>query len=457
MGVTKARLTVHQAVVLGFSGAILLGTALLALPLASRGGHAPSLLDALFTATSATCVTGLTVVDTATQYNWLGRLIILALIQVGGLGYMTMATLLALMVGRRLYIRQTLFVAGEHGEIGLGDARQMLKYIAKFTFLCEGIGALVLAARFAADFPWPRALAYGVFHSVSAFCNAGFDILGLDFGPFSSFTHYRGDPVFSLTIPLLLIAGGLGFVVFAEIQQKRQWRPLSAHSKAVLVYSAALLFFATCAFLAFESHNPQTLGGLPALPRAALAFFQAATPRTAGFSMSDQAALTYPSVFLCCVLMFIGASPGGTGGGIKTTTVAVLTAMMAAFARGREEVVHFERKIPAEVINRAVGLFVGSLALIVLVSLILMITEFPFGPTPTAAKVPLYLLFEVCSAFGTVGLSCGVTPHLTPAGRLAIIATMFAGRVGILTLLLAVAERRAPAKVHFPEGRIVVG
>lgn len=445
-----------RAVTLGFALVITLGGLALSLPYCSNGHRAPHPLDAFFTATSATCVTGLVPVDTATQYNWLGQLVTLLLIQIGGLGYMTAGTVLAVMLGRRLYLRRMVLMAGERGEMQLGDARTMARYIFRFTFLCEGLGAAVLALRFSRDFPLGKAVAFGIYHAVSAFCNAGFDILGRDFGAFASLGPYAGDPVVTAAVSLLIIFGGVGFVVVAEVSRKREWASLSAHAKAAIAYTVILICLGTALFWALEAGNVRTLGRMSFGRALASAYFQSVTPRTAGFSMFAQEEMRIASVLLGSVLMFIGASPGGTGGGIKTTTLAVLLAMVRAFTRGSEEVTLFERRIPVSTVNKAVGLTLVAGTLVVLATTILAATEHMIFPITSYAKAPLFLLFEVCSAFGTVGLSCGVTPNLSAVGKVVIMLTMFAGRVGVLTLLLAAAARR-PEKVHFPEGRIGVG
>jgi trk system potassium uptake protein TrkH len=453
---SKGPTSLPRAVTLGFALIIAVGGLLLSLPLCSNGYRAPHPLDAIFTACSATCVTGLVPLDTATQYNWLGQAVVLLLIQVGGLGYMTAGTILAILLGRRLYLRRMVLLAAERGELEVGDAKAMARYIAGFTFTCEGIGAAILTLRFMADFPFRKALAFGVFHAVSAFCNAGFDILGRDTGEFASLSHYAGDPVVTAVVSLLIILGGVGFIVVAEVSRKRQWGPLSAHAKAVIAYTVGLIVLGTALFWAAEASNARTLGQMPLGRALGSAYFQSVTPRTAGFSMFVQEEMRAPSVVLACVLMFVGASPGGTGGGIKVSTLAVLLAMVRSFSRGSEEVTLFERRVPQSTVNRAAGLALLSASVVVVATTVLVTTEHLIYPLLSFAKAPLFLLFEVCSAFGTVGLSCGVTRYLSPVGKVVIMTTMFAGRVGVLTLLLAAAARR-PERVHFPEGRIAIG
>ncbi|MDI6869976.1 MAG: TrkH family potassium uptake protein [Bacillota bacterium] len=433
-----------QVLVFGFAGMILVGALLLSLPIASQSGTPTGILDALFTATSAVCVTGLVVVDTADHYSLFGELVILLLIQAGGLGFMTVSTLVALVLGRRIGLHERLVIReGFNQEELTGIVRLVLKVLAT-TVIAEAAGALLLSTRFIPDFGLARGVYFSIFHAVSAFNNAGFDLMG----SFRSLTAYATDPVVTLTVMALVVTGGIGFTVITDVAQKRRFRQLTLHSKVVLVVTAFLLFFGALTIWLLERRNPLTIGGLGPGGQFLASLFQAVTPRTAGFNTIDIAAMYSSTWVFLIILMFIGASPGSTGGGVKTTTVGVLLATVWSTIRGDDDVVVMQRRIPLDIVRRA--LTIVSLAIMVLLVAAMVLWH-------TEHLAMIRLMFEATSAFGTVGLTTGITPTLSAGGRLMIIALMFTGRVGPLTLAAAIAARQKPAHFREPEGRIMVG
>lgn len=430
-----------QTIVAGFAGIILLGALLLSLPAASESGTSPPLLTALFTATSAVCVTGLVVVDTATTWSLFGELVILVLIQIGGLGYMAVATLLAILLGRRIGLRERVALQESHNLYTIGGIVRFTRAILRLTLSIEAVGALLLAIRWIPEFGPGLGLYYAVFHAVSAFNNAGFDLMG----GFRSLTPFVSDPAVNLIIAALIIVGGLGFIVLIDLGSPRR---LNLHAKVVLATTAILIGLGTVLVLLIEAANPATLGPLSVPQKLLAAFFQGVTPRTGGFNTVDIARMYEPTLMLLIVLMFIGASPGGTGGGIKTTTFVVPLMVIKAMLQGRQDAEVFHRRLDPVVAYRAVTIALLGVAFVVTMAVLLSITE----------RVPfLQAAFETVSAFGTVGLSTGITPSLTTAGRIIIIATVFTGRVGLLTVAFALTRRQRPANYRYPEERILVG
>lgn len=433
-----------RILVLGFLAIILLGTLLLMLPQAT-GGEGLSLLQALFTSTSAVCVTGLVVVDTGTTFTTLGQVIILLLIQVGGLGFMTMATMIFMALGRKISFRNRLLIQESLNQPTLQGMVRFVRVILFYTLLVEGIAAVILSLRFVGEMGWARGIYFGIFHSVSAFCNAGFDIMG----NFTSLTSYKGDLVVNLTIMALLILGGLGFTVIGDLAHN--WRKpsrLGFHSKLVLLLTGLLLVSAFLVIFALEFSNPATLAELPWSEKILGSAFTAATPRTAGFNTLATAELRQPTLFFIIILMFIGASPASTGGGIKTATLGVVLVAAYSMVRGDPDAVLYKRRLPQHVIHKALAIVLISIGLVMAVTLFLSIFE-PFDF--------LDIMFEVVSAFGTVGLSTGITQHLSGLGQVLIIFTMFVGRVGTVTLTLALDQRLKQYNVRYPEGRVMVG
>jgi trk system potassium uptake protein TrkH len=434
------RLQPAGLLVASFAGVSLVGALLLTLPLATQSGQSTSFIDALFTATSATCVTGLVVLDTPTHFSLFGQAIILLLIQIGGLGIMTLSTAGAFLLGRRMGVRQRMVMQEVLDSADSEELRKSLVAIVRGTLLIEAAGLLVLSARFA----WRgedlvNSLWLGLFHSVSAFCNAGFALFS------DSLLGFKGDAAILLTISTLVFFGGLGFTVMGELAAYPRARRLGLHTRLVLVTTCLLLVVGTI-FFYFSEVNSSMKGYSPT-ERVLSAWFASVTPRTAGFNTVPMAALSQAGILLTMVLMFIGACAGSTGGGIKTSTFAVMVLAIRALAAGKACVV-FGRTIPATTVSKAFSITSVSLCLTMLITLGLTWTE----------SAPLHtVMFEAISAFGTVGLSLDFTPQLSKLGRLLISLLMFAGRVGPLTLALALGSARGGGDIEYPEGRVMVG
>jgi len=427
-------------IVLSFLGVILAGAILLMLPISSAQGKVTNFLDAYFTANSATCVTGLVVLDTGTYFSLFGLLVILCLIQIGGLGYLTFSTFLVLIFRHRMFVSEKLIMMEALNLYSAKDVITVLRKIFTIVFTIEGIGALILFLRWLPELGFSKALLYGIFHSVSAFCNAGFSLPA----NYASLTPYVGDWIINLTITSLIIIGGIGFVVIVDLLQNRR---RSLHTKIVLSTTAFLLIVGTLLFFILEANNPKTLGPLSFPQKVLASYFQAVTPRTAGFNTVDMGSLSTAAALLLMILMFIGASPGGTGGGIKTSTFTLVVATIWATLRNYRDTILFNRRIPAETVRRAFTIAALSLTLVAISTFLL-----------TSQKIELTkAAFEVFSAFGTVGLSMGITPYLSPIAKVVIIITMFIGRVGPLTLLLALTLGQKERKTEPPKEGISIG
>jgi trk system potassium uptake protein TrkH len=438
-----------------FTFAILLGTLLLSLPLA-QAGDPVSVLDAFFTATSAVCVTGLTVVDTGTRFSPVGQAVVLALIQVGGLGLMTFAVFVGVVLGRKVAFTDRMVIQDSMHHTPKAGVRRLVRYVLGFTLASEAAGALLLWLRFRGQFPSGEAAWQSVFHAVSAFCNAGFGLLP------DNLVRYRGDLLVNLAITALIVVGGLGFLVNMEVRDQavlrlrgRRAPMLTLHARLALTVTAALLVAGTLAFLALEWDN--ALRGLPPGERLLASWFQSVTPRTAGFNTVDYGRVSSDTLFFTIFLMFVGASPGSTGGGIKTTTFGLLVALVVARWRGRGRATVFHRTIPHAVMDRALMLTLLAWALVSLGIGLLVFTETHGRPFGEAEPRFVALMFEAVSAFGTVGLSTGLTPSLSPAGKLVLAALMFVGRVGPLTLVLAVGPRQERGRFRYAEENVMVG
>jgi trk system potassium uptake protein TrkH len=438
--------------ILGFVLLITAGTLLLALPQASS---APGIgwINALFTATSASCVTGLVVVDTGTVFTPFGQVVILVLIQFGGLGIMTMSTLFLLIAGRRpslagrIAIQDTLTYGEERSLYAL------LRDVALFTFTIEAVGALLLLFRFLLDYDVPQALYMSAFHSVSAFCNAGFSLFS------DSFAAYQGDWLFNLVICFLIVSGGIGFLVLSELKKRfsfnrQTWSRLSLHSKLVLTTTAILLITSSLLLVSMEWHN--TLAHLSFPDRCLAGFFQAVSVRTAGFNSISIENMANETLFVLILLMFIGASPGSCGGGIKTTTVATLFVLGVSRLRGQERPQLFRRSISATSVGKAISIVMISTVVVLTATMLILMTELGEVAHPLSRGKFLELLFEVVSAFGTVGLSTGVTAGLTVAGKIILSFVMFAGRLGPLVIAIAVSRRRV-ARYYYADEPIMIG
>ncbi|MGE5703377.1 MAG: TrkH family potassium uptake protein [Clostridia bacterium] len=434
-----------KILVIGFAFIILIGSSLLTLPVATQNGQGLAWIDALFTATSATCVTGLVVVDTGTTFTTFGQIVVLSLIQIGGLGFMTVATFFALILRKRISLRERLLLQESLNQVSIEGIVRLSKMILIFTAIIESVGGILLALRFSFDMPLGKAFYYGFFHAISNFNNAGFDLMG----DFRSLTGYVADPVVNLVICSLIVLGGIGFVVMSEVYEYRHTKRLSLHTKVVLATTAMLIAVGTVLIFILEYNNPKTLQPLSIIGKFFGSLYQSITPRTAGSNTLNIGDMEHSTLFLIILLMFIGASPGSTGGGIKTTTFATLVGAVIAQVRGKEDVIFFRQRILPNMIYKSLTVTMIALFLVMMVSMILTITE--------KSADFMMILFESTSAFATTGLSMGLTPHLTTAGKTIIILTMFAGRVGPLTVAYAVTVRKQKEYYRYPKGKIMIG
>ena len=431
---------------------IWLGTALLLLP-CSAAGRSLCFVDALFTSTSAACVTGLVVVDTGTALSRFGQIVVLGLIQAGGLGIMTFSTFLLMLVGRRPSLTKQMVVRDSFALSGDRTFASILRDVVLFTGAIEFIGACLLVPKFISQTGWSEALYLSVFHAVSAFCNAGFSIFS------DSLTAYRDDWLINLTICLLIVSGGIGFLVLSELRRgfptnRRAWRRLSLHTKVVLTSTSLLIALGALAFVHMEWDNTLSCLSLP--DRFLAACFQSVTARTAGFNTLPFDLMANETLFVIIMLMFVGASPGSCGGGIKTTTFSSLILLGVSRLRGHERPRAFKRTIAMESMGKAVSMVMVSIAVVALGVTLLLMTELGDASHPESRGKYLELLFETVSAFGTVGLSTGATGTLSAAGKLIVSAVMFVGRLGPLVIGVAVARHKAP-DIYFAEEPIMIG
>ncbi len=438
---------------LSYAGLIILGALLLLLPISTAKGHL-HLIDALFTSASAVCVTGLTVVDTASTFTFFGKCVILTLIQAGGIGIMVLSTLFLVTLGRRVGMtgRQMLSDTYSYGQGK--NVHTLVREIIIFTLVFELIGAGVMLPVFLGRFPVDTAICYALFHSVSAFCNAGFSLFP------DSFTGYGSNWIINLDICLLIITGGIGFIVMAEIRQKfsfskRCWSALSLHTRLTLSATLILLAGSTLLFFVLEWSN--TLKDLPLHAKLLTAFFQAVNTRTAGFNTLDIGSLANETLFISILLMFVGTAPGSCGGGVKVTTVSSLAILGYSRFRGQEHPHIFYRRVSDASISKAVSLIIISMMVIVIGVVLLQQTEIGDVSHNLTRGSFLEILYEVVSAFGTVGLSTGITPGFSWAGKLILVFIMFIGRLGPMGIALAVSRKAKPSKFSYAQENIMIG
>jgi trk system potassium uptake protein TrkH len=440
----KNRATPALLLIYGFAGMIALGTLLLVLPIASKSGQLTSFTNALFTATSAVCVTGLVIVDTYDYWSLFGQIVIFFLIQFGGFGFMTSATLLLLAFRRRIGLRERLLIGESVGLTRIGGLVKLIRQMAIFTLVAEGTGAIVFLFKFLALYPPGTAIWKSLFHSISSFNNAGFDL----FGGFQSLASFRTDPVVILMTAILIIIGGVSYLVLSDLLTNRTLGKISLDSKIVLTTTGILLILGTGVLLLTDFNNPATFGSLPASGKLLDAFFLSVTSRTAGFSTINMGNVAAHTLFFIMLLMFVGGASGSTAGGIKVNTFGMLIATIWSTLRGKDHAGAFGRQFTQQQINRALTVIMLSIGLISIAVLLLTFTEsFRF----------IDLLFEIFSAFGTVGLSTGITPELSIIGKFIVTLTMFAGRLGPLTVGLALIQSQQPATYHYPEETIRIG
>lgn len=446
MAAKRYRLTYTRMIAVGFLVVICCGALLLSLPVASRSGGWTSPVNALFTATSATCVTGLVIGDTYTYWSLFGQIVILLLIQTGGLGFMTVISMFSIFSGKTISLYERRLLMESFHSMRYDGVVTMLKRILLGTLLFEALGAVILALRFCPKMGLGTGIYYGIFHSVSAFCNAGFDLMGR-YQSYGSFTSYVQDPVVCLTLILLIFFGGIGFLVWNDVvKHKFHLGRYALHSKIVLLVTAFLIAFGWIVFYFSESSG--AFASLHGVDKTVAALFQAVTPRTAGFNTVDQSSLSDTGYIMTIFYMFIGGSPGSTAGGIKTTTIFVVLLCALASARNQRDITVFKKRLDHSVVRQATSIVtIYFTAIIVVTALISAIEPFDLRA----------ILFEVVSAIGTVGLSFGITPSLTTVSKIILSFAMFFGRIGGLTLFLVLLEKNKKVPVERPIEKILIG
>ncbi|HJV31369.1 MAG TPA: TrkH family potassium uptake protein [Bacillales bacterium] len=432
-----------QILVIGFGCLIIIGTLLLMLPIATvEEGRGLHFIDALFEATSAVCVTGLAVVDTGSTFTLFGQIVLLFLIQVGGWGFMTTGIFMFIILGKKIGLKERLLLQDALNVFTLSGVVKLVLRIIYITLIVEILGVLILSIRWSAEMPIGKAIYYGVFHSISAFNNAGF---GLE--P-DNLSKWVGDPTVNIVITFLFITGGIGFTVILDVLAKRSFRKLSLHSKIALLMSFILSVLGTVIIFVAEYHNPATIGHLGLKDKWWASYFQGVVTRTAGFNTIDIGQMTLSSQVFMMALMFIGASSGSTGGGIKVTTFAIIILAFWTVLTNRNDVNIFKRRISWRLVNKSLSIGVTAMMFIFIIFFLLTFTEHA-----SMEKI----LFETISAFGTVGLSAGLTGDLSPTGRVLITIMMFIGRLGPLTMAYALMVNRKEAKVKYSEEKILIG
>ena len=449
MGFWKSdRVTPAHVIIIGFLLLIFAGTALLMLPFATKGPGSASFADALFTATSATCVTGLVIHDTAQYWSGFGQAVILLLIQTGGMGVVTMALAIAMFTGQKIGLKQRWVMQESIAAPQVGGIVRMTGFILRATVLMEGVGAALLALRFCPEMGFLKGLWNAVFHAVSAFCNAGFDLMGEGGAPFVSLSAYTGDVIVNFVIAGLIVAGGIGFLTWSDLKTHR-WhvRAYRLQTKIILMMTG-LLILLPAGFFFFAEFGAQRWAYLTLGERVLASLFQAVTPRTAGFNTVELPLLGGPAQLITILLMLIGGSPGSTAGGFKTTTLATFFLSIRAVFQGRESVQCFGRRLPPETLRSAVTIFTLYVALFLIGGVALCAID---GGSMTEA------LFETASAVGTVGLSLGITPSLSLASRMILIFLMYFGRVGGLTMIYALIAGHTRSPAQLPQEKITVG
>lgn len=441
----KSRLNAVQVLAIGFALVILVGGIILSLPICSADGSYTNFLDSLFISTSAVCVTGLVTLDTGTHWNNVGKVVIMLLIEIGGLGFMSLSTFVAILLGKKITLRERLLMQEAMNTFNIQGLVKMVRYVLSFTFTVQAFGALLLSIQFIPEYGLRRGIFYSIFHSVSAFCNAGFDL----FGEYKSLVNYSSNSLVLLTISSLIIIGGLGFVVSLEILNYKKRKRLSTHSKIVLSITVVLIVLGALFMLLVEYSNPETLANMTFKDKVLNAYFASVTPRTAGFNSISTDGMTMAGKLMTIILMFIGGASGSTAGGLKVTTFGVIVFTVISALKGREETEAFGRKFSKETVYKAFVLLSICMMLVLTVTMILTITE--------PDKSFINLLYEATSAFGTVGITTGVTQDITSISKVVILLTMYLGRVGPLTVILAVIHSRKKSKIKYPEAKILIG
>lgn len=431
---------------ISFASIIFLGALLLVLPSASQNGKSVGFVNALFTSASATCVTGLTVVNTASHWTVFGKIVIITLIQIGGLGVMTMTAMISFFIGKRISLKTRILIMEERNVNELQGVVRLTKNILLFTFASEVIGSLLLSTVFIKDYGVLKGIGFSIFHAISSFCNAGFDITG------NSMVGYADNFIITLSVCTLVVVGGMGYFVLWDIHASKNFHHLTLHSKLVLVTTSVLVVFGVVVIFILERNNPGTMGSLDISGKINTSLFQAINPRTSGYNSVPLENLRMATVAIIIVFMFIGGSPASTAGGIKTTTMAVLIVSFYNLFRGKRDFEVFERRIMPETTIRAAAVLMVSLMLVIICSIVLSITEESAGFNYTD------ILFETVSAFATVGLSRGLTPYLSDVGKIMLTIVMLIGRVGPMTVAYAfLKQNRNIGNYTYPEGKVIIG
>lgn len=441
----KIKRSTTRLVALGFALIIVIGTILLSLPISVRSGQ-PNVLNALFTATSATCVTGLIVADTYQNWTTFGIIVIFTLIQIGGLGFMTIGVYISIILKKKIGLKQRENLQESVNSMEIAGVVRLARKIVQGTLLIEGIGALLLSTRFIPRFGLLRGIAFSIFHAVSAFCNAGFDLMGCE-EAYASLVSFEGDVLVNVVVMFLILTGGIGFIVWDDLMRNKwHFKKYLLHTKIVLTVTIGLTVITTIAFLLLENHG--VLAGLTPVEKALGAAFCSVTPRTAGFNTTDVAGLSNAGKMLTILLMFIGGSPGSTAGGAKTTTIVVLLLYAAAMIRNHEDINLFGRRLTDDVVKKANAVVVTNFMLAALAAIIIMAMQ-PFDMAD--------VLLEVFSAINTVGMSTGITRDLNTAARLMLIVLMYCGRLGSLSFALVFAQKNTSDTIRLPQEKIIVG
>ena len=442
MGGIGKRLSSSQIIILGFAALILLGSLLLMLPISTQDGKGAGFMDALFTATSAVCVTGLIVQDTATYWSAFGQTILITLIQIGGMGVVTVAIAISLLSGKRISLKQRSTMQEAISAHKVGGIVRLTGFILKMTICFELLGAVLMAPTFCREFGMAKGIWYAVFHSISAFCNAGFDLMGIK-TPYSSLTYFAKNPAVNMTVMALIVTGGIGFMTWDDVKtHKHRIRKYRMQSKVILATTGVLILFPVLYFFFFE------FGDVPLGERILLSLFQAITPRTAGFNTADLTGLSEVGTIITILLMLVGGSPGSTAGGMKTTTLAVMFSTAISVFRRREHTHFFGRRIQDEAVRNAATIFMMYQVLFLTGGCIISLAE----------GLPiLTCLFETASAVGTVGLTLGITPSLGTVSRMILTLLMYIGRVGGLTLIFSAVSANQGNTARLPQEKLTVG
>ena len=439
----KRSLSGVQILALGFLIIIVFGTIILSLPISSASGEFTNILDSAFTSTSVVCITGLVTLNISTYWSLFGKVIIMILIEIGGLGFMSFSTFVAILLKKKITLRERLVMQEAMNTFDIQGLVKMVKYVFFFTFAVQFLGALLLSTQFIPEYGISKGIFYSVFHSISAFCNAGFDLFG------TSLTTYYNNSIVILVISVIIIIGGLGFTVWMEIYDYKELKRLSIHSKLVLLVTVILILGGSILMFIFEFRNPETIGSMGIKDKVLNSLFASVTTRSAGFNTISIDGMSTAGKFSTIILMFIGGSPGSTAGGLKTTTFGIIILTVISVVKRREDVEVFRRRLSKHLVYKAFTLFFIGMGLVIIATMVLSYTE--------AGISFMDLLYEVTSAITTVGLTTGLTPNLSPFGKILIMFLMYFGRVGPLTVVLAMSRKKEKNGCKYPEVKILIG